>query len=325
MKRAAIVALAAMAFGVSLHPNRVSAQSEFSHEVHSVFFPECTACHSGIQAGGGEGVFPELATCTACHNGTSAPSISWTAREARESSLGFSHDPHGFGCETCHLPEGPENLSALAIPQPETCLGCHAPGTIHTQVEDCSFCHRTVGDLDPVGPSASPPFHGEGFVDSHGTAASLGQPDCLGCHTENSCMSCHEGQSSPVFHPGNFLVSHGPEAYGRISDCSSCHSPEAFCRECHMGLGFQAEGGLLSAPFHNDQPVWVLGHAQAARQELESCVSCHQQTDCLSCHSGKDGWGISPHSSGFSASSMGDRNNTTCSLCHISNPLGGGG
>lgn len=318
MKSGTVVAMAATVLGSLLLPSMSSAQTGFPHERHGAFIQECTDCHAGAQSGGEAGIYPELATCAACHQ-----DISWQAPQERESSLAFPHDRHGFGCETCHLPNGREDLSVLSLPEPETCFGCHAPGTEHSQAEDCGFCHKTVSQLDPAGPGISPPFHGEGFVDSHGAAASLGQPDCMGCHTENTCMSCHEGQSSPAFHPMNFLASHGPEAYGRISDCSSCHSTEAFCRECHVGLGFQTEGGgLLSTPFHNDQAVWVLGHAQAARQDLESCVSCHQQTDCLSCHSASSGWGISPHGSGFDASDLGGKSSINCSLCHLT---GGGG
>jgi predicted CXXCH cytochrome family protein len=262
--------------------------------------------------------FPESSMCTACHDGASAPAISWTPPAERASSLRFTHTPHTFGCQTCHLPGGPENLAALSYPEPETCLGCHAPGTDHQQAEDCGLCHRSVTQLDPVKPGGTPSFHEEGFATSHGAAASLGQPDCSGCHEESTCLSCHEGQSSPSFHPLNFLASHGPEAYGRVSDCSGCHSPEAFCRDCHVGLGFQAGGALMSTPFHDDQPVWVLSHSQAARQDLESCVSCHQQTDCLACHSASAGWGVNPHGPGFAGDALQDRNKMLCTLCHIS-------
>jgi predicted CXXCH cytochrome family protein len=323
MRHRTLQAILATVLGMSLHPAALSAQSDFPHERHSVFFSECTACHAGIQEAGEAGIFPESTTCATCHDGATAPTISWRAPGPRQSSLSFNHPSHVFGCETCHLPEGPEDLAALSMPEPETCLGCHASGTTHEQAEDCGLCHRVVEDLSPTRPDAEPPFHGEGFAASHGAAASLGQPDCTGCHSESTCISCHEGPGSPVFHPVNFLSSHGPEAYGRVSDCRSCHSTEAFCRECHSGLGFGGGGGGV-APFHNDQPVWVLSHPQAARQDLESCVSCHQQTDCLSCHSARAGWGISPHGPGFEASSVGDRNNTSCGLCHITSPLGGG-
>lgn len=318
-----VLVLSAAILGVVLSPSSGSAQDGFPHDRHSLFFPECTACHGGIMEAGLTAAYPDLSTCTACHNGTSAPVISWKAPEARTSSLAFPHSSHDFGCQTCHLPEGPENLAALTLPPPETCLGCHAPETSHMETEDCGFCHRSVDRLDPVGPRTSPPFHGEGFVTSHGPAASLGQPDCTGCHTENSCFSCHDGQTSPRFHPVNFMASHGPEAYGRVSDCSSCHNPEGFCRECHTGLGFQGEGGLFT-PFHNDQPLWVLSHAKAARQDLESCVSCHQQTDCLSCHSARTGLGVKPHGPDFNGSGSRNRNDAACSLCHISHPMGRG-
>jgi predicted CXXCH cytochrome family protein len=311
------LALGAMMLGLGTGPVEVSAQSAFPHEKHSVFFSECSACHTGAEQVAGKQGYPDPSLCAGCHDGATAPAVSWQAPGPRKSNLRFTHAPHPFDCATCHLPEGPENLAAMALPEPEVCVGCHAPGVEHQQTEDCGFCHRTVTEVGSPSPGVSPPFHEAGFATSHGAAASLGQPDCRGCHTETTCLGCHEGQSSPSFHPLNFLASHGPEAYGRVSDCSACHSTEAFCRECHVGIGFQAGGGTLSTPFHNDQPVWVLSHSQAARQDLESCTSCHQQTDCLTCHSAQAGWGINPHGPGFDGASLADRNKMLCSLCHI--------
>jgi predicted CXXCH cytochrome family protein len=316
MRPAAILSLLALVSGSVFLPEKGSAQTSFPHDKHALLFADCSICH---QVGAtGEAAFPDPSMCSACHDGTSAPPVSWQARGRTESNLRFSHTPHGFGCETCHLPDGPENLETLSRPEPEVCVGCHAPGMDHMEADDCGFCHRPVTELDQAAPPQSPSFHGEGFATAHGSAASLGQPDCNGCHTESSCLSCHDGQASPSFHPLNFLASHGPEAYGRVSDCSGCHNTEGFCRECHIGLGFRSGGALLSAPFHDDQPLWVLGHAQAARQDLESCVSCHQQTDCLACHSGKAGWGISPHGPGFDPMAIQDRNDMMCTRCHIS-------
>ena len=119
------------------------------------------------------------------------------------------------------------------------------------------------------------------------------------------------------------MASHGPEAYGRVSDCTSCHNSEAFCRECHLGSGFQGEGDLV-APFHDSQALWILSHPQAARQDLESCVSCHQQNDCMRCHSASSGLRMNPHGPDFDASSMGSRNKAMCALCHVPGAVGGG-
>jgi len=306
----------ATVLGASVPATTLVAQEfSFPHEIHSAFFSECSACHSGITSGEPGGVYPEVATCTACHDGATAPGIQWEPPEARNSSLRFTHSPHDFGCETCHLPQGSDHLEALSLPEPETCMGCHAPERKHEEAEQCDYCHAKVDDFSLTGPGLSPPFHGEAFKLSHGAAASAGQPDCNSCHTENTCVQCHDGLGSTEFHPLNFLASHGPEAYGRVSDCSSCHNTEAFCRECHLNLGFDQNSSFFST-FHDDQGLGFFSHSFGARQDLESCVSCHQQTDCMRCHSSLAGVGVSPHGPGFDASAMADVNKATCKLCH---------
>ncbi len=321
MRRATMSALAATAFASFVQATALGAQDGFPHEKHSVFFAECTACHAGVTTGDADAVYPEFATCGGCHDGNTGPVIEWQAPESRASSLAFDHAPHAFDCATCHLPGGEDDLASMAYPEPESCFGCHAPDTQHQQAEDCGFCHARVTSFRLTQDGAREPFHGVGFVNNHGAAASAGQPDCASCHAENTCAQCHEAQAEPDFHPVNFLASHGPEAYGRTSDCTSCHSSEAFCRECHVNLGMEGGGGFV-APFHDNQAVWILSHPQAARQDLESCVSCHQQNDCLRCHSGTAGMRVSPHGPDFDPSAMRQRNQAMCTVCHGS---GGGG
>jgi hypothetical protein len=377
-------------------PRALIAQGGFPHEKHSLFFSDCSVCHGAVSEGTGESPFPEVSFCAACHDGTTAPQISWEPPDPRASNLKFEHTRHGFGCSVCHLPGGEEDLTQLALPEPETCIGCHIPGLEnHLSAEQCDFCHIPVvetrmeqsrvsafpipeshaaGDFllshgvlanerpvncatchdrstcttchggathipDAVleiptrttdGPAGvrvaqegAGGFHPPNFALSHSAAASSAQLSCTTCHSENTCLECHDGLSSPDFHPLNFMASHGPEAYGRVSDCASCHNSEAFCRECHLGSGFQGESDLVS-PFHDNQAVWILSHPQAARQDLESCVSCHQQNDCLRCHSASSGLRINPHGPDFDAKSISSRNEALCTLCHLPGRRGGG-
>ena len=392
MKRGLLLAGSALLMLGFLSVSTASAQSEFPHQTHSVFFSDCGTCHAGVATGDWASVYPQVATCAACHDGSTAPNIGWTTPESpRASNLGFRHEAHAFDCVMCHIPGGGEDLSLIAIPQPSVCLGCHAPqapGHLEAQgqcrtchvpavesrlseadvagfpqpashtarnfaithgplavesASDCAVCHDrgscftchkgTAHLPDAIlqiplaqegGPrgvqlpeGTTPPFHEGNFSVAHAAAASARQPDCATCHSESTCNSCHEGQGSPSFHPINFLASHGPEAYGRMNDCSSCHNAEAFCRTCHLGLGLDAAGGI-GGVYHNDQTLWILSHATAARQDLESCVSCHQQTDCLRCHSAQSGLGVSPHGPDFNGSSIEERNKAMCTLCHIS-------
>ena len=316
-------------------PEQRQSNLRFTHLPHEF---GCAFCH---QPGGPDDVenlaYPEPATCLGCH-----------APEAPEHLAAFG------SCETCHVPVGSSRLpadAALSFPSP----GTHAEsdfltghGRLATDFSaGCSVCHDRSSCLTCHGgftqlpaailaipnPAEEGPrgvvtarsgpggFHPAGFATSHAVEAELGQPECTSCHAESSCLQCHDGLESSGFHPLNFMASHGPEAYGRMSDCTSCHNSEAFCRECHLNLGLEGRGGVV-APFHDNQALWLLSHPQAARQDLESCVSCHRQTDCLRCHSARSGLGINPHGPDFDPSRILDRNRRMCIVCHLS---GGGG
>ncbi len=318
MNRASRWSLAGLALAGFAVPSLLAGQT-FPHNTHEAFFSECTACHSGVMADPETGPYPEFSTCAACHDGQSGPAIEWQDPGSRASSLAFPHAPHDFGCNTCHAPGGDENPGSFSFPEPETCLSCHAPQTEH-QAAECSFCHAPVTDFRLTRDGTQDPFHGAAFLNNHGPAAASGQPDCASCHAENTCTQCHDGMASSEFHPTNFVLSHSTEAFGRVSDCTSCHTSEAFCRECHLNLGMEGGGGFV-APFHDNQAIWILSHPQAARQDLESCVTCHQQNDCMRCHSASAGMRVSPHGPGFRGSSISDRNQAMCKFCHT----GGGG
>ena len=75
-----------------------------------------------------------------------------------------------------------------------------------------------------------------------------------------------------------------------------------------------------SATYHNARPQWLLQHGRAARQDLATCATCHQQTYCMQCHS-QLGSRISPHGPGFDAARMSAKNSQTCLVCHFKNPL----
>jgi hypothetical protein len=58
-------------------------------------------------------------------------------------------------------------------------------------------------------------------------------------------------------------------------------------------------GLLRGSGFHDAKQAFSLNHGQAARQNLESCVSCHAERDCLTCHSSLGGRRFNPHGPGF--------------------------
>lgn len=163
--------------------------------------------------------------------------------------------------------------------------------------------------------------HPADFARSHRAVAASGELQCAGCHSQSYCSDCHAGErAGRRYHPANFLATHAPQAYGRETDCTSCHSTEAFCRSCHRQAGLAAKTNARSTVFHNAQPLWLLQHGRAARQDLNACATCHQQTYCMQCHS-QLGSRINPHGPGFDAARVASKNPQMCLMCHFTNPL----
>ena len=268
-------------------------------------------------------------------------------------------------CVACHVDAGLDEIRAIPAapremdqpewsheyPTPGTHLVdafdvAHAPGdegaaecsTCHTS-DDCLSCHiepapQPVDDL-PGRTAVQAPgayLHVEApeshmtafFMDAHSNLAAASPTTCASCHTETYCAECHDGPADGGYHPPAFVARHAGDAYGRAEECASCHSTAAFCRECHEDGGLGSTG-RLGAGYHDAEPLWLLRHGGPARQSLESCASCHQQTDCVQCHGVLGAFQVSPHTEDFDAERAWARSPRTCIACHISNPIGGGG
>ncbi|HLA89241.1 MAG TPA: hypothetical protein VJL28_02275 [Gemmatimonadaceae bacterium] len=314
--RAGCVALALLVPGVLA----AQAGGAFPHARHASLFTSCLECHAGIPAGDSARAFPAASDCLVCHDGAAEKRVDWTPKAARGGGvLVFSHPAHAkragkeATCETCHA-AGPGAMN-VARATPEKCLSCHAhQATAHkAQGNNCATCHR----------SGRVRVHQAGFARSHGAAAATEALTCAGCHARRFCADCHAGErNARRYHPANFASRHAPEAYSRDVACSGCHSTEAFCRDCHRQTGLAAKTGSRSTRYHNAQPRWLLQHGRAARQELSTCASCHQQSYCMACHSDA-GWRVSPHGPTFDAARMHRRNPTLCVRCHLKDPLAG--
>lgn len=208
-------------------------------------------------------------------------------------------------CSTCHTRQ--------------SCTACHAderPDVVARLADATRIAAPGVAtEREPPESHASPFFSTE-----HGTAASARPGACTSCHTESTCTECHAAETGSGFHPANYIAQHASQAYGRRLECSSCHDVAVFCRSCHEQLGMGSRG-RLDEGFHDGQPGWLLRHGQAARQELESCASCHDQRDCLQCHSERGAFQVSPHGD-MDLERFADRNREICFACHFSDPLG---
>jgi hypothetical protein len=201
----------------------------------------------------------------------------------------------------------------------------------HTQ-ESCAACHlappRSMQLLPVAGPGRGtgaqierrrPASHGVDYADGHRAVASAAPQTCAGCHTREQCLECHRPNAAAQagYHPADFLSRHPIAAYSQEVSCASCHNTSQFCQTCHQQSGIVAAAVLgTKANFHDAKGAFLLGHGQAARQSLESCVSCHAERDCLTCHSVQGGRGFNPHGPGFDAERLRKRNSQMCSVCH---------
>jgi len=268
--------------------------------------------------------------CVSCHVDTGRPSIA--AVPAAPAGMVLPAAPVRYDVPTSHTDRDFLATHGLGASR-ETCATCHTS-------QDCTTCHlqpapEAVSSLpsraDVVAPGVgvvgrAPESHERMFfAQAHSTLAAANQTACATCHTESFCVSCHDAPTSNQgggYHPASFLSAHAASAFGRDSDCASCHNTAVFCRQCHLETGLvPAGGGRLGPGYHDDGPLWLLRHGQAARQNLESCASCHRQVDCTQCHGELGAFKVSPHTLAFDAASAWARSPRTCLACHVGNPL----
>lgn len=271
-------------------------------------------------------------SCERCHlNAPDVTAIAALTGDERVASL-VAGRPGEWPEPESHLAEEWVRTHPIAAREEiAECANCHAQSS-------CAACHGAgqpriateLPEAPATGPTgvviaagaAMPVGHDETFFDRHGTAAAVGMPDCSTCHTERFCVDCHDADRSPSFHPVDFVARHAADAYANAQECAACHSREGFCRDCHAGVGLRVAGRTTGGAFHDAQSDWLLAHGQAARQNLESCTTCHEQSSCLRCHSAKAGLRINPHGDDFDAARVADRSTQSCAICHFALPGG---
>jgi hypothetical protein len=249
---------------------------------------------------------------------------------ARESTARCATCHARSSCATCHTGDGAKDVIAQLPDAAEAKgRGVRLRRSVEAESPVASVIPARMGtsspDWTPAPHQADSAkrvrVHPGGFIRSHGVAAATEATTCSGCHAQRFCTDCHAGEKvTRRYHPANFVSGHPAKAYGRDTDCASCHSTEAFCRDCHKQLNLGTTG-IRGTGFHNAQPQWLLQHGRAARQEMTTCASCHQQRDCLQCHS-QLGWRVNPHGPDFDAVRMHARNRALCLRCHFKDPLG---
>jgi predicted CXXCH cytochrome family protein len=199
-----------------------------------------------------------------------------------------------------------------------SCAVCHAQ-------ESCYQCHRgnpEVADSFPTAASGKamnvtvrrhpPSNHTPQWATSHGNIASARPEACAGCHIRADCLECHRPNPAGTasFHPPGFLASHPQQAYTRDVSCATCHNTQSFCQTCHLQAGLTSNAPI-SRGYHDRATRFLGGHGPAARQSLESCVTCHVENDCLACHRQ-----FNPHGPGFNPGKLEKRAEEMCRTCH---------
>ncbi len=276
--------------------------------------------------GATHGVAASCATCHArnfclqCHvDAPETPAIQALAPDPRSTAIAAtlaapeSHQSSGF------LQSHGRGLSTAS-----TCATCHTR-------ESCLTCHAgsepgAVKRLAVAGPGRAtgavvtrrrPATHGADFSEDHAAFARAAPRTCATCHARTECLYCHVPTpgTAQEYHPAGFLTRHPAAAFARASDCAACHNTASFCMTCHAEAGLRSSGPLRGN-YHDANPTFLLGHGKAARQSLETCVSCHVERDCLTCHSANGGRRFNPHGPGFDAERLRRKNPEMCTVCH---------
>jgi hypothetical protein len=257
--------------------------------------------------------------CTQCHvNAPEVKAIQALALDPRSLALKAELKAPASHTESRFLSQH----GGKAKRDPARCASCH------TQ-ESCIACHRSrpqiVLALPISGPGRGigaqierkkPGYHTTDFADRHAPIASSKPGTCSACHARAECLDCHRPNAgaSGSYHPAGFLTRHPAAAFNRQTDCAGCHNQSVFCATCHTQSGLTSGGNLVEG-YHDANASFLLGHGTAARQNIESCITCHSERDCLTCHSAQ-GRRFNPHGPGFDADRLKRRNPQTCAACH---------
>ena len=250
----------------------------FSHKLHVVENGmECSACHGSAETSvlGSDNLMPDMESCGTCHDvespdncGTCHSDVDNPRNVPRVAKYfpQFSHQQHiaqGLDCAECHSPViQKEAIGEYILPAMESCQECHTEKRVKPKTHGPNYRHA----------------HGD---DSRVFAKTIrADQTCRACHSLQYCQTCHEGDNlDRTTHPLNYAFTHALEAQGKDNQCATCHIDRSFCIECHQqyfvlphnhtaGWANRADGGR---------------HVDAARSDLENCMSCHEQDAALVC------------------------------------------
>lgn len=300
-----------------------------SHKAPGFMLAKGHGAQAKPTAGGADHHFEVAQSCATCHAREFCSQCHVNAPEVRLIQA-LASDPRSLAIEA-KLEEPQDHKDGrfmsrhggISRKNDATCTNCH------TQ-QSCLACHRSTPGvavaMHPASPErgkgaqiqrSKPATHTSDFADRHASLANSAPKSCTACHARVECLDCHRPNpgSADTYHPAGFLTRHPTAAYNRQTDCSECHNQASFCTTCHNQAGFASTNGILTGKFHDSKGSFLLGHGQAARQNLETCVTCHSESDCLACHSAQTRR-FNPHGPDFDAERLRKKNPQTCAACH---------
>ena len=309
-------------------------QITFSHKVHVDMGAECETCHTKIAQSDGslDNNLPDKEICQTCHEeedfAGKPPKIIYTRDAAAiprlEYAIEYSHKAHldqGLDCMKCHSSIPESSLAADAnLPLMDVCSACH-----QVKPKECTVCHSVPSVSEYIPASHDKTM----WVTWHKNQAERDDVLCAECHRGDvrlyldknilpspehglegkakECSNCHRGDVRPDQHGNDYILTHGVDATMNSDRCNVCHR-RVECRDCH-------ETNDSETRIHPSG--WLAGgHSAWARNNLGTCVSCHDEQTCMTCHSD-----ISPHPPDWkSRLSFGGarqhRDSAVCMKCH---------
>jgi len=268
----------------------------FNHAYHVLEEElECDTCHGGAEtsSAGQDNLLPSMEVCGDCHDIEDEdecatchmdPDDPEEVPRIQDYSQKFSHERHvtaGLECQDCHEAVAlKEEVGEYLLPGMLECQDCHDRKNASLE---CESCHMPEDELRP--PSHTPDFvHAHSDLARNNAHETFSSFTCQTCHDDNFCQDCHQGDNlDRLTHPLNYDVTHALDARGNERACVSCHVETTFCADCHV------DNNIMPQNHGPGWAVWEVGgrHVDEARQDLASCISCHEDNAevlCITCH-----------------------------------------
>jgi hypothetical protein len=170
--------------------------------------------------------------------------------DSKKSGSFFSHKLHieeaGLDCDACH--GGAASATDAAV-------------NLLPSVDDCTVCHDA----------------GESYIQDYAAYVPRWR-DVIFSHEQHTalgldCNECHAAAAKAEKVPSKALPP--------MDMCVTCHDNRQVVNECvtchvHVELIIPEDHG----------PDFIVDHVELARQNEQSCRSCHTQTYCQECHDG---------------------------------------